>query len=315
MIKQHQRGIVLSHKTPKETIKAIIDADKKGIQTVWSISGGINPDLLTYYAAAAVQTKQIHFGTSIIPILPRHPTTLIAQVMVLEDLAPGRVRLGIGPSHKYSMEQMLGLNFDHAHGKLREYVMILRQGLWEGKIDFSGEYYKVHQLSLPEHITPPKTPILISALREKAFELAGEIADGAISWMCPIEYLLKTAKPALQKGAQKAHRETPPLIAHIPVAFSDDFDKVLTASHKQLGRYGKMPFYATMFSDAGFPVGKNGELSDDLINNLVVWGTASQIQEKLKDIMHRGIDELLLLPVIVDDQEKEEQAIMDIISS
>lgn len=306
-------GLVISHTTPKETIEAIIKADKVGVETVWSISGGISPDLLTYYAAAAVQTRQIKFGTSIIPILPRHPTALIGQVVALENIAPRRVRLGVGPSHKYSMEQLLGLNFDHALGKLQEYVHILRQGLWDGKIDFSGNYYNIHKLSLPSSLTPPKTPILISALREKAFELAGEIADGAISWMCPIEYLLKTAKPAMEKSAEKNKRKIPPLIAHIPVAYSDNFDKVRKAAHVQLGKYGKMPFYAQMLSDAGFPVGENGELSDELIENFVVAGSASQIYERLNHILKQGLDELLLLPIIIDDQIIEEEAIMHII--
>ena len=307
-------GLVISHTTPRETIESIISADKKGVETVWSIAGGINPDLLTYYAAAAVQTKHINFGTSIIPILPRHPTALIGQVVVLENLAPGRVRLGVGPSHKFSMENLLGLEFEHPQDRLREYVTILRQGLWEGKIDFSGNYYKVHKLSLPSPITPPKTPILVSALRKKAFELAGEIADGAISWMCPIDYLLKNAKPAMQRGAKRKSRKIPNLIAHIPVAFSNDFDKVLKASHEQLGRYGKMPYYATMFADAGFHIGDNGELSDELIENLVVFGTSSQIREKLERIFQQGIDEVLLLPVTVNNQSKEEE-IMTIIGT
>lgn len=307
--------MILSHKTPADTIQSIIYADKKGVETVWSISGGLAPDLLTYYAAAAVQTKQITFGTSIIPILPRHPSTLIAQTIVLENLAPGRLRLGIGPSHKYSMEHMLGINFEHPQKKLHEYVTIVRQALWEGTIEFSGAYYSIPHLSLPSQITPPKTPILISALREKAFVLAGEISDGAISWMCPVDYLMKIAKPAIERGAANTKRTPPPLIAHVPVAFSTDVDKVIAASHKQLGRYGKMPFYANMFSDAGFPVGTNGELSDDLIKNLVVYGTGSQIRERLEKIMRQGIDELLLLPVTIADQDKEEKEIIDIICS
>lgn len=308
-------GLVISHKTPRETIDTIIKADTMGIETVWSISGGIDPDLLTYYAAAAVQTKQIKFGTSIIPILTRHPNVLVGQVIVLENLVPGRLRLGIGPSHKPSMEKLLGLNFDHALGKLEEYVAILRQALYEGKIDFSGNYYNIHEISLRSDITPPRTPILISALREKAYKLAGETADGAISWMCPVDYLVSLAKPALKKGAKTKNRKMPPLIAHVPVAFSNDFDKVLIASQKQLGRYGKMPFYAQMFSDSGYPVGTNGKLSEKLIKNLVVYGDESQIRKRLENIFQRGIEELLVLPVIVDDQPKEEEKIMKLLAS
>ena len=43
----------------------------------------------------------------------------------------------------------------------------------------------------------------ISALRPNAFRLAGEIADGAISWVCPLPYLRDVAVPALKQGAAK----------------------------------------------------------------------------------------------------------------
>lgn len=36
----------------------------------------------------------------------------------------------------------------------------------------------------------PRIPILILTLDEKAFQLAGEFDDGALSWLCPVAYLL-----------------------------------------------------------------------------------------------------------------------------
>src|SRR5207249_6127984 len=86
---------------------------------------------------------------------------------------------------------------------------------------------------------------LISALREGAFQLAGEIADGAISWMCPIPYLLERALPALRAGAGKTGRPVPPLVAHIPVALSQDRQAVLAAARRRIGNYGHLPFYAS----------------------------------------------------------------------
>jgi alkanesulfonate monooxygenase SsuD/methylene tetrahydromethanopterin reductase-like flavin-dependent oxidoreductase (luciferase family) len=60
-----------------------------------------------------------------------------------------------------------------------------------------------------------RLPILVSALGEKAFQLAGEIADGALSWLCPVPYLLHTGLPAVRKGAAIAGRSAspPPLVA------------------------------------------------------------------------------------------------------
>jgi hypothetical protein len=75
--------------------------------------------------------------------------------------------------------------------------------------------------------------VLISTLGKKAFQLAGEIADGAISWMCPVPYLLHTGIPLLHKAATANRRSKfPPVVAHVSVALSQDSDSVMVAGHK-----------------------------------------------------------------------------------
>ena len=124
--------------------------------------------------------------------------------------------------------------------------------LWEGRVDHQGTFFKV-ATSFPR---PAQIPLLISALGENAFRLAGEIADGAISWVCPVPYLLDTALPALRAGAQAQHRPAPPLVAHIPVAMSTDEAAVHEAATPRISFYTKAPFYAHMFAEAGFPVAR-----------------------------------------------------------
>jgi alkanesulfonate monooxygenase SsuD/methylene tetrahydromethanopterin reductase-like flavin-dependent oxidoreductase (luciferase family) len=192
---------------------------------------------------------------------------------------------------------------------LREYVTVLRQALWEGKIDYRGHYYTV-RTPFPR---TPRTPILISALREGAFHLAGEISDGAISWVCPVPYLLAKALPALQAGAAKSGRAVPPLVAHIPVALNQDRQAVLAAARRQLGRYGRLPFYASMFADAGFPVSSDGTMSDALIDNLVVSGDEAAVKERLVELLGMGLDELLVMQVPVADAKGEMERLMRLI--
>ena len=80
--------------------------------------------------------------------------------------------------------------------------------------------------------------MLISTLGKKAFQLAGEIADGALSWMCPVPYLLDTGIPLLRKAATASGRSTlPPLVAHVPVTLSQDCDSVMAAGHKMFEMY------------------------------------------------------------------------------
>ena len=48
-------------------------------------------------------------------------------------------------------------------------------------MDIDGTYYKAHD-AISE---PLDVPVMASALQRGSFELCGEEADGAISWICP----------------------------------------------------------------------------------------------------------------------------------
>jgi F420-dependent oxidoreductase-like protein len=294
-------GLVIYGTDAAAALSAIAAAQAAGVQQVWMTQGTPAPDTLIIFAAAAMRTTSTRLGTAIIPTYPRHPLALAQQALALGDLAPGRLRLGIGPSHLPTIEGVYGIPMTAPLEHLREYVAVLRAALWEGKVDYHGRFYTV-KTTLPRS---PRTPILISALREGAFQLAGEVADGAISWMCPIPYLLERALPALRAGADKAGRPVPPLVAHIPVALGLDRQAVLAAARQQVGRYGRLPFYASMFADAGFPVSPDGTMSDALLDSLVVSGDEAAISDRLTDLLTMGLDELLVMPVLVADPAGE----------
>ena len=306
-------GLVIPRGNASALVARVEQAERRGIATVWTTVGGPTADPVTAYAAAAAATDRISLGTAVVPTYPRHPVTLAAQAIALDDLAPGRIRLGVGPSHKPVIEGAYGLPMGKPLDHLREYVTILRALLWEGAVEFTGDYFTV-KTALPEGVPPPQMPIPISALRPNAFRLAGEIADGAISWVTPIDYLTGTAMSALQAGAEAAGRARPPLIAHVPVAVAADRAAVRLAFRAQFPIYGKLPFYAAMFAAAGYPVTAAGEMTDDLVEHLVVSGSPEQIRERLEAIRARGIDEVMVSHVVVADEAAELETLSRILA-
>jgi hypothetical protein len=103
-------------------------------------------------------------------------------------------------------------------------------------------------------------------------------------------------------------------VAHVPVAFSQDRQAVLAAGHQQISsRYAQLPFYAKMFADAGFPVSPDGTAPDALIDNLVVSGDEATIATRLADLLATGLDELLVMLVVVADPQAEEARLMQLI--
>lgn len=286
-------GVALSAGDPGSAIDQISEYDRAGINAAWSTSLAGGGDALTLFAAAAAQTSQILLGTSIAQIWTRHPVTMAQQALIAEGLAPGRFRLGIGTGHKQGMVGSLGAPFERPLGHLREYLQILRTLFKEGEVDFEGEFYTART----SIAAPVEIPVMASALRPKLFEVCGEISDGAISWLCPVRYIEEVALPALQAGAKRAGRDTPPLVVHVPVAVHGDRDQVYEAFAAQAAFYLQAPFYAAMFEMAGFSnVGESG-WTREMMDAVVVTGDESEVAEKLNGILDLGGTEVLAMVV------------------
>src|SRR5918911_4279570 len=285
-------GVAVRGNTAQEALAMIERAEQLGIQAAWMTTGGGRPDSLTTFAAAAVRTQHIKLGTSIVPTFPRHPLVMVQQTQVIAQLAPGRFRLGVGPSHRPSIEAM-GIPFASPLGHLREYLRILKALLQQGRVDMDGTYYKAHE-TIPE---PVELPVMASALQRGSFELCGEEADGAISWICPGLYLRDVALPAMRLGAERAGRPVPPLIAHAPVCVHDNATEVRTAVREQI-QNPRLPFYRQMLIAAGFPEAENGTWSDAMIDAVVLGGDEAQVAERLHTLLAYGATEILASPVL-----------------
>ena len=292
---ENRIGVAISGDNIAALQGAIQHAEQLGIHGAWMTTGGARPDSLTVFAASAASTSSIKLGTSIVPIYPRHPLVMVQQTQVVAQLAPGRFRLGVGPSHRPTMEAA-GIEFSAPLGHLREYLRILKALLQTGKVDFDGRYYRAHE-TIPE---PLDVPVMGSALRRGAFELCGEEADGAISWICPGTYLRDVGLPALQAGARKAGRPVPPLIAHAPVCVSTDAEEVRAAVRQQIMN-PRLPFYQQMLIDAGFPEAAEGTWSDGMIDAVVLWGDETKVADGLQQLFSFGATEVLASPVAAGD--------------
>ncbi|MDQ2718111.1 MAG: LLM class flavin-dependent oxidoreductase, partial [Chloroflexota bacterium] len=161
----HERiGLSIIATNATNAINRIIEAEQAGLRQVWLSQGGAGgTDNLTITAMAAMRTTQIRLGTAIVPIYPRHPIFMAQQALAIHDIAPGRLRLGIGPSHRPLIEGSYGLKMTAPLAYLREYITVLRGLLGEGRIDYHGTFFQVTATSRTAPI-----PLLVSALGQKA---------------------------------------------------------------------------------------------------------------------------------------------------
>ncbi len=294
-------GVAIQSFTATEFVEQVREAEELGLSTAWTTIGGAGgADPLTVAAAALTATSRIRVGTAIIPTWPRHPLALASQALALHQLAPGRLRLGIGPSHEPMITASYGVQWRTPLTHLREYLTSLSALFEDGAVDLDGSHVTAHA----RWRDPAPVELLASALRPRSFALCGELADGAISWMSPFQYLFEEALPALAEGAAKAGRATPPLVVHVPVSVNTDRDLVRDMARQQLGRYATVPFYRAMFERAGFPMGAPTgpeAMPDSLLDDLVVNGTAEEVTARLRTYLEAGAGEILAHPLVERD--------------
>lgn len=296
-------GISIQGSSVAELLATIQEAEQAGVRQIWMTQGPSSFDAPTLYAAALARTERIRLGTSIVPASPRHPLVFAQQALTLEGVAPGRFRLGIGSSHRPIMRSTYGDALPKPLAQIREYLTVLRAALWQGSVDFKGEFLEAHVANFPQaHVS-----LLISALGEEAYKLAGELSDGALAWNCPPSYLLERALPALQAGADSAGRPRPALVAHSWIMLSDDIAAARAALRGTVQNYARLPFYRNMFIQAGFPLQDDGSVSDGLIDALLVAGKPDQVAQRLKELLDSGFDELLLSSVASNDAKQRSQ--------
>ena len=137
-------GVSVTASNAQVAVDRIKHLDELGIGCAWLTSSGGGGEAVTVLAAAAAVTDEIKLGTSIVQTWSRHPVTLVQQVQVIDSIAPGRFRLGVGPSHEAGMISTFGVDFRAPIGHLREYLQILRSLMHTGAVEFEGRWYSAN---------------------------------------------------------------------------------------------------------------------------------------------------------------------------
>ena len=85
-------------------------------------------------------------------------------------------------------------------------------------------------------------------------QLAGEVADGVILWLCNPKYIEDVVVPEVTKGREKAGKSLDgfDIVAAVPSAVTDDLDAVYATMRRDLLTYFSLPFYRAMIERSGF---------------------------------------------------------------
>jgi len=218
---------------------------------VTHIAGRDSLTVLTAYAGA---TERIRLGTGVLPIYSRTPAATAQTAATIDELSGGRMVLGLGVSHKITVEAWYGQSIDRPVAEMREYASAIRAmfhgeepprvegGKWPTSFRFMA--YDVR----------PEIPIYIAALSPNMLQLAGEIADGVLLWLCDPPYVRDVVVPEVAKGRERAGKtlEGFDIVPAVPSAVTTDREATLNRVRGDLVTYLSLPFYRSMLERSGF---------------------------------------------------------------
>lgn len=289
-------GIGPTGSSVEEVVASLVRADEAGFASCW-LANIFGVDALSALALAGERTRRIELGTAVVPTHSRHPFYMAQQGLTTQAATGGRLALGLGPSHKVVIENMLGLSYAKPARHVREYVEVVRSLVHTGKVAFEGEMYRVNaSLQVPD---ASPFPILIGGLGKLMRRIAGELADGTITWMVGERTLAEHVVPDVAAAARDAGRPPPRVVGSLPICLASEPAAARDAISKALVMYGQLPSYRAMLELEG--AARPGDVA--------LVGSAAEIEAGLKRIAAAGVTDLLasIVPVGPDPKAAAEE--------
>jgi F420-dependent oxidoreductase-like protein len=277
-------------KTLAESVARAKAAERLGYESVWTTQMPDARDAAVVLAAYAFETTRIKLGTGVLPIYTRHPTAMVQMAASLDELSGGRFILGIGISHKVTVEGMWGLKLESPVDAMREYLTIVRGGLRDGQTSVDGDYFTARSVySAPRRAD---IPIMLSALNPRMLDLAGELADGVVLYMCTPAYVRDHVVPAVKAGREKAGKnlEGFDIVAAVPACLTTDRAAAHDVFRKTVARYASLPYYRKMMDASGLGAElERDPIGEGALDELAGIGDEARVRDAIDRYREAGV--------------------------
>ena len=294
-------------------------AEAKGFDAVWQAESRLVREATVPMAAFASVTERIKVGSGVADCWSRNPARLAATFSTLDDLAPGRVLLGLGAWWD-PLAAKVGIERNRPLTVMREVVTAVRALLNNETVTMHGEYVHLDGVELDyvyQERRPKDVPIYIGATGMKMMELTGEIADGAVlNYLVSPDYN-QQAMEALGNGAAKAGRsvddiDRPQLVV---CSVHEDRQTALDMARMMVTQYlGQQPH---IMKASGVPqslldsvgevltwpatheqvVAASKLVPDEIVQMLTASGTPAEARDRVSHYMRNGCTCPILYPL------------------
>jgi 5,10-methylenetetrahydromethanopterin reductase len=202
-------ALYLQDKHPiREGMELSVLAERAGFEAVWQAESRLVREATVPMAAYAAVTDRIGIGSGVVNTWTRNVGLLAATFSTLDDLAPGRVKLGLGAWWD-PLAAKVGIHRRRTLTCMRETIEAVRRLLAMERVTYHGEFVNLDDVEIDivhGDRSPKNVPIYIGATAMKMMELSGEIGDGVVlNYLVGPEYN-RQAMEHLAIGAARAGR-------------------------------------------------------------------------------------------------------------
>jgi alkanesulfonate monooxygenase SsuD/methylene tetrahydromethanopterin reductase-like flavin-dependent oxidoreductase (luciferase family) len=277
-------------------------ADSLGFDSVYTTHLAARDSLSVLMAYASVSDR-IRLGTGVLPALSRTPVATAQAAATIDEFSDGRMVLGIGISHKVTVENWFGTTIPKPVTQMREYAGILR-ALFRGEQPPEGEFFRTNFAFMGYEVRSD-LPIYLAGLSPAMLRLAGEVGDGVVLWLCGPSYIRNVVIPAVREGRERAGKplEGFDVVAAVPAALTDDRAAAHARMRRDLVTYMSLPFYRRMLERSGFgeeiaafdagmqggdPEAGLAGISERMLGELFAIGGAAEVREGVERYLEAG---------------------------
>lgn len=258
-------------------------AEEHGLSSVWIPQVPDEFDAMTAAALIAHATSRIEVGTAVVALQSRHPVALLQQSLSTQLVAEGRFTLGLGPSHHWIIEDMLGLPYERPAALTADYLDTLDAAMaGPGPVDVENDSFRIHN---PMHVTDaPRMQVMLAALGPVMLRLAGARTDGTILWLADEKAIEGHIAPKLNAAAAEAGRPAPRIVAGVPICLClhSEIDTAKVRADRVLSEATVSPNYQRLL-DQGNATG---------VSDILAAGDEEAIRARLASFADAGVTDL-----------------------
>ncbi len=297
---------------PKEAYWKIaayaIQAENNRFSNLWITDHFGNRNVYVTLAAAAIYTNKITFGTGVTNPWMIHPVITAQAILSLDELAPGRVVLGIGAGDKTTLEAV-GVEMGKPLAAVKETIEIFRKMTSGESVAYQGTVFKTAGAKF--NFKPKnQIPVYVGAQGPKMLEMAGKIGDGVLinaSHPSDVEYAVKMTGEGMKQAGKSAGDVD--IAAYTSFSINEDLNKAIKAATPVvafivagspppvLDKHGINLAKADEIR-AALKVGDFGKalgvVTPEMINAFSICGTPDMCIEKIAELKKIGISQFVV---------------------